>query len=101
METAKRVTPMPGFVAIKLKEAETKTDTGLELPDSSQEKPQQGIILAKGADLPESSLHSVSSVPAEVGDLIAFKKYTGHPIKFGIEEVQVVAFADVLAKINE
>ena len=104
MNTAQSVSPLPGYITLKLVDPETKTSSGLELPDTSQEKPQMGKVLAIGK-LPleelikantDTSLESVKLLRLQKsineGDTVIFKKYTGNPVKVNGEEIQLVEF---------
>lgn len=89
--------PTAGYLLIKPFEAQTKTDSGIYLPDSaSTEKPQKGKILAVGAD--EVTEHGVKrSTPCKVGDIVIYKKWGGNEVKIGNIEYLFVKFEDVLA----
>lgn len=101
MSIGKTIKPLPGFIVIEEVEAETKTASGLELPDTAQEKPQFGKVIAKGDALPGDSFKgNTRDLPVKAGDTIAFKKYTGHPMKVEGKEYQVVHFDDAIAVIE-
>ncbi len=112
MENAKSVTPLPGYITLKLLDPETKTASGLELPDTSQEKPQIGKVLAMGLLVKEqlvrinadNSLEAVKILSFQnnikEGDTVVFKKYTGNPVKIQNEEIQLVEFKDVIGIIE-
>lgn len=112
MINAKSVAPLPGYVTLKLIEPETKTASGLEIPDTSQEKPQMGKVLAVGKIFKEdmvlveveSSLEALKLLELQkninVDDTVVFKKYTGNPVKIKDEEVQIVEFKDLLGVIK-
>ena len=109
MTTAKSVRPLPGYITLKLIEAETKTAAGLILPDSSQEKPQMGKVLAIGRIFREimkvdtsfetSKMLAIES-EIKVGDTVLFKKYTGNPVKVNNEEVQLVEFQNLMGVLE-
>jgi len=98
MQNALSVTPLPGYITLKLVEAETKTASGLELPDASQEKPQIGKVLAVGDSFFQDGTEIKPHVNIE--DTVVFKKYTGQPVKLKDEEVQLVKFEDVMGIIE-
>ena len=77
-------------------EAETKTSSGIYLPDSASEKPQKGKVLAIGPDeLTESGLKRSS--PAKVGDIVIYKKWGGNEVKVEGREYLFAKFEDILA----
>ncbi|PIP57046.1 co-chaperone GroES [Candidatus Woesebacteria bacterium CG_4_10_14_0_2_um_filter_44_9] len=88
--------PTAGYVIIKPLEAETKTSSGIYLPDSAGEKPQKGKVLAVGApELTEKGTKKNS--PCKVGDKVIYKKWGGNEVKIGNIEYLFVKFEDVLA----
>lgn len=99
MEIAKRVLPLPGYVSLKLLDPETTTAAGIELPSGTQEQSQLGKVMATGGDLPASAEALFTSCPVQVGQTVSFKKYTGHPIKSGIDEIQIVAWENLIAVV--
>ena len=76
--------------------AETKTASGIYLPDSASEKPQKGKVLAVGPDeLTESG--TKRSSPAKVGDIVIYKKWGGNEVKVDGKEYLFAKFEDILA----
>jgi len=94
-----KITPMPGYVLVKPAEQETKTASGIYLPDSADEKPQHGTVLAVGASVWESGLKEVKS-PVKIKDNVIYKKWGGNDVKIGDVEYQFLKFEDVLAVIK-
>jgi len=88
--------PTEGYVLVQQLEAQTKTDSGIYLPDSVKDKPQTGKVLAVGEDLITDSGRKKPS-PAKVGDEIIFKKWGGNEVNYGTKELLFVKFDDVLA----
>ncbi len=99
MSIAKSVKPLPGFIVIEEVEPETKTASGLVLPDSAQEKPQIGKVIAVGAEQLKDGKF-VGLRDAGVGNTIVYKKYTGHIVKVDGKEYQIVGFDDLIGKIE-
>jgi len=78
-------------------EAETKTQSGIYLPESaSTEKPQRGKILAVGAD-EVTDTGAIKKAPAKVGDTIIYKKWGGSEVKIANKEYLFAKFDDILA----
>ena len=88
--------PLGDRVVVKPVEKEEKTKSGIVLPDTAKEKPQEGIIEAVG---PGRILDNGTKVPIElkVGDKVLYAKYAGN--EFKIEEIEylIVSEKDVLA----
>lgn len=94
-----KITPMPGYVLVKPAEQETKTASGIYLPDSTDEKPQHGTVLAVGDSIWESGVKEIKS-PVKVKDSVIYKKWGGNDVKIGDVEYQFLKFEDVLAVIK-
>ncbi len=90
------VKPLMGYVLVKPSEAETKTSSGIILPESAQEKPAQGTVVACGDEMVMEN-GKVIKCPVKVGDKVVYKKWGGDEIKvFGVE-YKLVKFDDLMA----
>lgn len=88
--------PAAGYLLIEPVEKETKTASGIYLPDSAEEKPQKGKVLAVGADeITDSGAKKAS--PAKIGDVVIYKKWGGNEVKVGGREYLFAKFEDILA----
>lgn len=87
--------PTAGYLLIEPLDKETKTASGIYLPDNAGEKPQKGKILAAGGSLLSDGQKIVS--PAKVGDTVLYKKWGGNEVKIEGKEYLFVKFEDVLA----
>ncbi|PWU23604.1 co-chaperone GroES [Candidatus Cerribacteria bacterium 'Amazon FNV 2010 28 9'] len=94
-----QVKPMPGYVLVEPAKAQTKTDSGIFLPDSHDEKAQHGTIIAVGADTIDEKGNAVTS-PVKKGQVVVYKKWGGNEFKVGDIEYQFFKFEDVLAVID-
>ena len=94
----KKLTPMTGYFLVEPAKAKAKTTGGIYLPDSHDEKPQYGTILAVGADTLRDG--AKVSAPAKKGDKVVYKKWGGNDLKIGDVEYQFLQFEDVLAVIK-
>lgn len=95
-----KIKPLAGYILIKPKESETKTSSGIILPDSANvEKPSEGEVLAVG-DAAFVDGREVSS-PVKVGDSVLYKKWAGNEIKLDSIEYSLLKFEDLMAKINK
>ncbi|WP_078551300.1 co-chaperone GroES [Bacillus alkalicellulosilyticus] len=88
--------PLGDRVVIELVESEEKTASGIVLPDSAKEKPQEGKIVAVGSG---RVLDSGERVALEVkeGDNILFSKYAGTEVKYDGKEFLILRESDILA----
>ncbi len=91
--------PLGDRIVIKALEAETQTSGGIILPETAQEKPQQGEVLAVG---PGKMLDNgkTSTVDVQIGDKIVYAKYRGTEIKVGGEDVIILTAGDVMGILN-
>lgn len=85
------IQPMGARVLVKPLEQESKTNSGLLLPDSAKEKPQTGVVVAVGDD---------EEVKVKVDDKVIFAKYTGTEFKFDGENYLLIECGDILAKLK-
>ena len=98
-EQKMKIKPLFGNVLIKPLEAETRTPSGIVLPDSAKEKPQTGIIMSIGDGEITPDGKKIPMV-VKVGDKVVYKKWGGNEIKVGTEEWQVIEQKDILAIVN-
>jgi len=92
-----KLEPAAGYLLIEPFEAETKTESGIYLPDNATaEKPQKGKVLALGGDEMMDSGKSRKS-PAKVDDVVYYKKWGGSEVKIEGKEYLFSKFEDILA----
>jgi chaperonin GroES len=91
--------PLGDRVMIKPVEKEEKTKSGILLPDTAKEKPQEGIVQAVGTG---RILDNGTKVPMElkVGDKVLYAKYAGNEFKLDEVEYLIVSEKDVLAVVG-
>lgn len=94
--TSLRVKPLMGYVLVEPSEAETKTLSGIILPESAQEKPAQGKVVACGDEMVMEN-GKVLKCPVKVGDKVVYKKWGGDEIKVDGKELKLVKFDDLMA----
>ncbi|KZO00880.1 co-chaperone GroES [Pseudobacillus badius] len=92
--------PLGDRVVIELVESEEKTASGIVLPDSAKEKPQEGKIVAVGSGRMLESGERVAPEVA-VGDRIIFSKYAGTEVKYEGKELLILRESDILAVTGE
>lgn len=92
--------PTAGYVIIEPFEAETKTSSGLYIPETANaEKPQKGKVLAVGdAEITDSGTKKNS--PVKVGDTIIYKKWGGSEVKLDGKDYLFAKFDDILAIVK-
>ncbi len=91
--------PLMGYVLVEPSLAETKTTSGLYLPESAQEKPAQGTVVAVGDTLYEAGREILA--PVKVGDKVVYKKWGGDEIKVGGVEYKLVKFDDLMGVLED
>jgi chaperonin GroES len=96
---AGRLKPTAGYLVLEPVEAQTKTDSGIYLPESAEEKPQKGTVVAIGPDeITEKGTKRTS--PAKVGDVVIYKKWGGNEVKIDEVEYLFAKFEDILAVVT-
>ncbi|MGO4378274.1 co-chaperone GroES [Pseudoduganella sp. RAF53_2] len=92
--------PLHDRVIVKRLDQETKTASGLIIPDAAAEKPDQGEVLAVGNGKVADN-GTVRALEVKVGDRILFGKYSGQAVKVDGQELLVMREEDILAVINK
>ena len=91
--------PLPGYVLVEPVETKKQTDSGIYLPDSHDEKPQQGVVLSVGDTW--HTEHGAEIKPSvKKGDQVVYKKWGGNEVKIVDKEYQFLKFEDILAIIK-
>ena len=96
-----KLKPTAGKILVKPVDVQKKTTSGIYLPDSHDEKPQQAKVLAVGpAETTDSGVKRPA--PCKTNDTIIYKKWGGDEIKLGIgtQEYLFIEFKDVLALVK-
>ena len=86
-----KIKPLGDRVLVKMQEGETKTPGGIYIPETAQEKTQEGIVLAVGDD---------ESINVKVNDRIIYDKYAGTTVKIDGEEQLIIHVSDILAVVE-
>ena len=81
---------LPGKILVKPQEAEEKTSSGIIIPDSAQEKPQQGKVILVGEPKKDESM------VVKEGDVVLFGKYSGTELNIEDEDYLLMSQQDVL-----
>ena len=94
-----KLRPLHDRVIIKRLEEERKTASGIVIPDTAAEKPDQGEVLAVGPGKRNDD-GKLTPVDLKVGDKVIYGKYSGTPYTFDGEEYVIIKASDVLAKLG-
>ncbi|MBU4313757.1 MAG: co-chaperone GroES [Actinobacteria bacterium] len=91
--------PLGDRLLVKPKPSEEKTKSGIVLPDSAKEKPQEGKVIAAGEG---ARNEKGDKIPMEVkaGDVVLYSKYSGTEVKIDGEEHLIIKESDVLAIVK-
>lgn len=93
------IKPLEDRIVIRQVEAEQTTASGLVIPDSAKEKPQEGEVLAVGPGRVDDNGNRVP-MDVKVGDRVIYSKYGGTEVKYGAEEFLILSARDVLAIVE-
>ena len=94
---AAKLQPLADRVLVKPIEKEEKTKSGIYLPDTAKEKPQEGEVLAVGpGKVSDDGKRIVMDL--KVGDIVIYAKYGGTEVKIDDEELIILRESDILAK---
>jgi chaperonin GroES len=92
--------PLDDRIVVKPNEAETQTASGLVIPDTAKEKPQQGTVLAVGPGKRAESTGELIPLGISVGDTVLYSKYGGTEVTVGGDDLLVLNARDVLAVVG-
>lgn len=87
------IKPLADRVLVKPSVAETTTASGIIIPDSAKEKPQQGTVIAVGNGTKDEPM------TVKIGDTVLYGKYAGTELKFGGEDFLIMKESDIYAII--
>jgi chaperonin GroES len=92
--------PLEDRIVVKPNEAETQTASGLVIPDTAKEKPQQGSVLAVGPGKRAESSGELIPLDIKVGDTVLYSKYGGTEVTVNGDDLLVLNGRDVLAIVE-
>jgi len=92
--------PLEDRIVVRPSEAEEKTASGLVIPDTAKEKPQQGEVLAVGPGRRSEQTGELIPVDVKTGDKVVYSKYGGTEITVEGEDLLILTSRDVLAKVK-
>jgi chaperonin GroES len=91
--------PLDDRIVVKPNQAEERTASGLVIPDTAKEKPQQGTVLAVGPGRRAEASGDLIPLDVKVGDTVVYSKYGGTEITVGGEDLLILSSRDVLAVV--
>lgn len=97
--TILKIKPLTGYVLIRPSQAQTKTSSGIYLPESAQEKKALGEVVSTGEALSLPGGQYITC-PVKVGDRVYYKKWGGDEIDVEGVELKLVKFEDLIATLE-
>ena len=93
------IKPLEDRIVIRQVEAEQTTASGLVIPDTAKEKPQEGEVIAVGPGRVDDIGNRIP-VDVKVGDVVIYSRYGGTEVKYEGQEFQILSSRDVLAVVE-
>ena len=96
-----KIKPLEDKILVQANEAETTTASGLVIPDTAKEKPQEGTVVAVGPGRWDEDGEKRIPLDVAEGDTVIYSKYGGTEIKYNGEEYLILSARDVLAVVDK
>jgi chaperonin GroES len=96
-----KLNPLDDRIVVRPNESEEMTASGLVIPDTAKEKPQQGAVLAVGPGRRSDNTGDLIPLDVKVGDTVVYSKYGGTEITIDGEDLLILTGRDVLATIKK
>jgi chaperonin GroES len=96
-----KLQPLDDRIVVRPNEAEERTASGLVIPDTAKEKPQQGEVLAVGPGRRADNTGELIPLDIKTGDTVLYSKYGGTEVTVDGEDLLVLSSRDVLAKVKK
>ncbi len=93
--------PLDDRLVVRPSESEETTASGLVIPDTAKEKPQQGEVVAVGPGRRAESTGELIPLDVQVGDRVVYSKYGGTEFNLDGEDLLILTSRDVLAKVAQ
>ena len=100
LATDVNITPLEDRVLVTVDDSVQTTSSGLVIPDTAQERPQQGSVIAVGPGKRSDTTGEIIPLGVKAGDTVLFSKYGGTEVKLGGKEYLILSARDILAVIN-
>jgi len=95
------IKPLEDRIVVKALDAEQTTASGLVIPDTAKEKPQEGEVIAVGPGRFNEDGDERIPMDISVGDKVIYSKYGGTEVKYSGEELLILSARDVLAIVEK
>ncbi len=95
------IKPLEDRIVVKPLDVEQTTASGLVIPDTAKEKPQEGEVIAVGEGRWDDEGEKRIPVDVKVGDVVLYSKYGGTEVKYGGDELLILSGRDVLAVVQK
>jgi chaperonin GroES len=95
------IKPLEDRIVVKPLDAEQTTASGLVIPDTAKEKPQEGEVVAVGDGRWDEDGEKRIPLDVKVGDTVLYSKYGGTEVKYGGEDLLILSGRDVLAIVEK
>ena len=96
-----KLQPLEDRIVVRASESEATTASGLVIPDTAKEKPQQGEVLAVGPGRRSEQSGEIIPLGISVGDTVVYSKYGGTEITIDGEDLLILTSRDVLATVKK
>ena len=96
-----KLNPLDDRIVVRPNESEEMTASGLVIPDTAKEKPQQGEVLAVGPGRRSDTTGELIPLDVKVGDTVVYSKYGGTEITVDGEDLLILTGRDVLATVKK
>jgi chaperonin GroES len=93
------IKPLAGYVVVEPVEVQHQTESGIFLPQTNEEKPQMGTVVAISASYVNEKGVEVKC-PVKVGDKVLHSKWGGNEIKVGDKEIKILKYEDLMATLK-
>jgi len=94
------IEPSADRVVVEAAPAETMTASGIYIPETAQEKPQKGIVIAVGKGKYAEQTGNLIPINVKAGDTVMYGKYGGTEINLDGEDYLIMRASDILMKVN-
>ena len=98
---AVQIKPLEDRILVEVLDAETKTASGLVIPDTAKEKPQEGKVIAVGPGRFDEDGEKRVPMDIKIGDTVIFSKYGGTEVTYDGKDYLLLSARDVLAIVSK
>ena len=98
---AVQIKPLEDRILVEVLDAETKTASGLVIPDTAKEKPQEGKVIAVGPGRFDEDGEKRIPIDIKTGDTVVFSKYGGTEVSYDGKDYLLLSARDVLAIVSK